>query len=127
MALRWLRKVVDHTSDTAINKQEPSQYEHREPVPILRAELQIPQPIIDSYESRQREQESHERERDSRDRWRFRVEVFTLVVLGCYTIVTYGLLRVSKNSLQEAANMNNFTIESSRLDQRAWVGPAKIN
>lgn len=62
--------------DDSVEEEKTSTYGQGVADPILRTELQIPQAVIDRYETNQKEQQR-------REKWKFRVEIFTLVaVLG---------------------------------------------
>jgi hypothetical protein len=160
----------DDANKEALKPEPPATNPNQDPqnpAPIMRADLQIPQTVIDEYRYGQTKQ-------DRREWWKLRAESLTLATVICYTIIagyqgckireatdaaktsadaanraattaertfnqnkdfadsTLGEMKKQSTAMQGAAaaakaqavvsqRALDATIESSRLEQRAWV------
>lgn len=96
-----------------ISAEEAAKQEDDKPPPALRAELHIPQPLIDCYVAAQHHN-------DRRDQWKKKVDAITVVAL----IITAAATGIAANMAKEAVDV---ALANSHLDKRAWVGLGPID
>jgi hypothetical protein len=85
------------------------------PVPVLRAELQIPQAITDRYDANQHEQNAWKW-------WEWRLSVVTAVLGVVGFVILFFTLRATQQATDAARSSADTAAATLKMDQRAWVG-----
>jgi hypothetical protein len=114
----WLRKIIQKRRH-ATNVSNDTQQKCDTPPPILRAELEIPQAIIDRYAADQYEHGVREKEKSRIDRKRFWIEFVTLL------IALFGLSALLM-TLYVAWEANRIAWSALLSSERPWVGVASV-
>lgn len=96
----------------SVKQQDDPRGKDAPSLPVLRAELQIPQTIIERYDAGQHKN-------DTREWWRLIIDGGTLV----FAVLGFGVLYQTLNETRRATSA---VIENARLDKRAWVGLGDI-
>lgn len=112
----------------AISKQQYAEKERNQTPPVLRAELQIPEAI-------EHKREAENRKKARREWYGLLLNFLTLAAIVAYAIINYHMLRqirreadaanrsatVAEGQFSLAQRSLGATIDSFRLEQRAWL------
>lgn len=100
----------DKDSINSVTKEHQAEEKHQNTSPVLRAKFQIPHSVINNYQTEQKTKNRFER-------WKFGVEIFTLLVIGTYTVIVYhqwNAMREATDAAKKSANAAKDAIEIAK-------------